>query len=116
MALRPDEHDFYIWKGATFRARVELFTDETETTPRDLTNHTADLVIRKKAEDDALLTLTTANGRIVLGGAAGTIDLILPADETAAITWKSGVYDLLIAAPGGDTDAILYGTFYAEGV
>ncbi len=118
MALFPDEHDFTIWKGATFRVRIEVFTDAAGTIPRNLTGHTADLTIRNRAGGDAIFTMTDANGRIVLGGVAGTIDLIISAADTALITWKRGVYDLLITAGGvgADTDALLYGAFAAEGV
>lgn len=118
MALYPDEHDFRIWKGATFRARVEVFTDAAGTTPRDLTGHTAECIIRNRPGGDPIFTLSTANGRIILGGASGTIDLVIAAADTAGLTWKSGDYDLLITAggAGADTDALLYGKFYAEGV
>jgi hypothetical protein len=116
MALYPDAHDFAIWKGATFRAHLELFNDEAETQPRDLTNHTAELIIRNRPNGDARLTLTTENGGITLGGVTGTIDIVISAAATAAITWKTGHYDLLVTAAGGDTDALLYGTFTADGV
>jgi hypothetical protein len=43
----------------------------------------------------AWLTLTTANGGITLGGAAGTITITASATATAALTAPAvGVYDL----------------------
>lgn len=51
-----------------------------------------------------LLNLTTENGGIVLGGAAGTIRLQLSEPATTAISWKQAVYDLeLVFADGAVT-------------
>ena len=44
------------------------------------------------------LTLTTENGGITLGGAAGTINILATAAATSAITATGGVYDLEIVA------------------
>lgn len=50
---------------------------------------------------DALLDRSTENGRIVLGGTAGTVQLLLSATETAAIDWTKGVYDLEVEFADG---------------
>lgn len=50
--------------------------------------------IRRQIEDTTvMLELTTENGRITLGGAAGTIELLITAADTSTLT-TSGVYDL----------------------
>ena len=49
---------------------------------------------------DVLLTLTTENARIALGGSAGTITMTISAADTAAITWSKGVYDLELVNAG----------------
>lgn len=118
MSLLPAKFDFTIWKGATFRKQLVLRTGGPDSPLRNLTGYTSELVIRPEAEGAALLTLTTANGKIILGGVNGTIDLVIDAATTAAITWPSGVYDLTITAPGGsgETDALLYGGFKVRGV
>lgn len=61
--------------------------------------------------DDAapLITLTTENDGITLGGAAGTIELYISDADTAAITWTSGVYDLEIVLANGDVRRLLFG-------
>lgn len=47
--------------------------------------------------------LTTANGKIILGGVAGTITLVYPKATIAALTWTDAVYDIRETPPGGDT-------------
>lgn len=119
MSLEPARHNFTIWQGATFRTVLTLYTGVDETSdPRDLTDYTALLEIRAMAGDvSPLFTLSTTNGRILLGGAEGTVTLLISDTDTAAITWKRGVYDLTITAPlGGDTDVLLWGNFGVRGV
>jgi hypothetical protein len=58
----------------------------------------------------AILTLTTENGGITLGGAAGTITLSATAIVTAALTAPfSGVYDLELVSGGGVVTRLLEG-------
>lgn len=114
--ILPEKHNFNIWKGATFRTKLTLYTDAGQTV-RDLSGYSGELVIRDKPEGAALLTLNTNNGGIILGDEAGTIELIISAEDTADIAWQTAVYDLTITAgSGGDTDALLFGGFTAQGV
>lgn len=70
--------------------------------PVDLTGCTARMHIRSdiRAATPAI-ELSTENGRIVLGGAAGTIRLKLSATETSSLNISQGVYDLEIVYPDG---------------
>ncbi len=56
-----------------------------------------------------MLTLTTENGKITLGGTAGTITLNLSAVETAAITQSSLAYDLELVSAGGVVTRLVEG-------
>jgi hypothetical protein len=57
-----------------------------------------------------VLTLTTENAGITLGGAAGTITLSATATVTAALTAPfSGVYDLELVSGGGVVTRLLEG-------
>jgi hypothetical protein len=59
------------------------------------------------------ITLNTTNGRLTLGGAAGTIRLFLTDSETAALGTTSGasyVYDLELISGGGIVTRLLKGT------
>lgn len=70
--------------------------------PVDLTGFTARMDIRASLEATTVIhTLTTENGGITLGDAAGTIDLLIPATTTAGFDFTHAVYDLeLVSALG----------------
>ena len=98
-----------IYRGSTFRKRWTWKTG-TPAAPVDLTGCTARMQIRSEVDSDtALVDLTTENGGIVLGGAAGTIDLYLSHTATTAITWESAVYDLEIIFANGDVQRKIAG-------
>jgi hypothetical protein len=90
-----------IEKGAAYRLR--FIPQVTGGTPLDLTGCTAKMQVRDAA-DTLIDELSTANGRIALGGVAGTVDLWFPAGLTAAQQKDSGVYDLEITPPSGPTE------------
>jgi hypothetical protein len=78
--------------------------------PVDLTNWTARMQIRASLESAAAaVDMTTANGRIVLGGTAGTVRLLLSDTVTAGISLTNGVYDLELIAPDATVRQLLYG-------
>ena len=64
-------------------------------TPVSLAGYTARMQIRKKLKDtEAVLTLTTENGGIVFDNNLKTITITMTAEQTAALTFNSAVYDL----------------------
>ena len=73
--------------------------------PVNLTNWTARLQARVDVEDsEVILSLTTSNGGITLGGALGTISLDQTATQTALLPTGTFVYDLeLISGVGAVT-------------
>lgn len=61
----------------------------------NLTGYSADCYFRKTYDSPVLAQFTTSNGKIVLGGAAGTITFAVPpADTLALLANPSGVMDL----------------------
>lgn len=79
--------------------------------PVDLTGFTARMQIRRNIADaSAVLDLTTANGGITLGGAAGTIRILATATATAALTISAGFYDLELIDGAGAVLRLLQGT------
>lgn len=79
-------------------------------TPINLTGFTAQMQIRANVDSPTVLvSLTTSNGGIVLGGAAGTIALLISATATAAFTWSDAVYSLQITSSGGIVTSLLQG-------
>lgn len=105
----PAKLKFTIYQGATFRKRLR-WSDPSKT-PIDLTGCTARMQVRADVDAVlALLTLTTENGGITLGGPAGTVDLFIADEDTAVITWDGGVWDLEIQHPGGDVIRLAEGS------
>lgn len=78
--------------------------------PVNLTGFTARMQIRETVESTTVLhSLTTENGGITLGGAAGTIALTISASDTAAFTFDTAVYDLEVVSGGGVVTEIASG-------
>lgn len=88
----PGKVNLAIYQGATYD---KTFTWIVSDVPVNLTGYTARMKVRPTVSSSTVyLDLTTANGKIVLGGSAGTVQLLLSATETAALTFTTGVYDL----------------------
>lgn len=86
-------HDFICDQGATFR-RIITWQDSTGL-PVNLTGYTARMQVRATIDSGStLLSLTTENGGIDLGGTAGTVTLTATATQTAAVAAGCYVYDI----------------------
>lgn len=78
-------------------------------TPKDLTGFTARMSIKDKIGGTELMLLDTNNLRIEVDNANKVITLTISATDTAAITWKKGVYDLELESPTGVVTLIMSG-------
>ena len=100
-------YDLLIEQGATFS---QLVTYKESGVAVNLTGYTARMQVRSTLESaTSVVELTTANGRIALGGAAGTITLTISATDTAALTAGRGVYDLELVSGSGIVTRLLQG-------
>lgn len=96
-------------QGATF-TRTLTWTDNAGAAI-DLTTYTARMHVRVETHSaSTVLTLTTENGGISLGGASGTITLQASATTTAALDAGSYVYDLEMVS-GSVVTRLVQGTF-----
>lgn len=108
MSISPGKYSFTLYQGATF-SRILTWKDANEDAI-NLTGYTARLQMRESVDADApFATLTTENGGITLGGAAGTIMLGLSAADSEDIEALSGVYDLELVSAGGVVTRLLEG-------
>ena len=99
--------DFTIEQGATFNL---LLTWKINTVLVNLTGYTARLAARVDVEDtEVILSLTTSNGGITLGGAAGTISLDQTATQTTALVAGTYVYDLELVSGAGTVTRLVQG-------
>ena len=96
-------------QGATFN-RVLTWRDSASALI-NLTGYTARMQVRTDyASTSTILSLTTQNGQITLGGAAGTITLLVSATDMAALSSGSFVYDLEMIN-GATITRLVQGTF-----
>jgi hypothetical protein len=107
-----DDQTLNIDQGAYWSQ--EILWEDSNGDPVNLTGYTARMQIRKRVTDaSAVIELTTTNGRITLGGAAGTILLTIAAADTAALpatpTDKRWFYDLELVPAGGQVVRLLQG-------
>lgn len=94
----PGIVDLTIYQGATFRKRLIW---KVNALPVDLTGFTARMQIRASTGDSTVLVeLTTENGGIEITAIDGQIDLYIAADDTALLTFNTGVYDLELNESG----------------
>lgn len=105
-------HDITIEQGATFQ--LSLIWKASTGTPINLTGYTARMQVRRKYNSDLpLLSFTTENGAITLGGVAGTINVSGLATLTDDLPAPApGVYDLEMIGPTGLVTRLVQGGVY----
>ena len=109
MMQDPGRYDMTIWQGATFQ-RVFTWRVGTPAANVNLTGYTARMQLRTAANAATpVLEATTENGRITLGGAAGTITLNLPATVTVALPANQYAYDLELVSGSGQVTRLIEG-------
>ncbi len=105
----PGKYNIVCPQGTTLP--VQLTYSENDT-PVDLFGYTARMQVREKyASATPVLTLTTENGGIILGGVAGTINILASATATAALVAKEYVYDLELVSASSIVSRIIEGKF-----
>lgn len=78
--------------------------------PVDLSNYTARMQMRSSAGSDVvLLELTTENGGLTLGGTDGTVSRMIAATATAALAFRTAVYDLELVDGAGNVTRLAEG-------
>jgi len=101
-------------QGATFSR--QLTWNDSAGSAVNLTGYTARMDVRTSvdAAGAAVLSLTTTNGRIVLGGTAGTINLNAEATATQVVESGNYVYDLELVS-GSTVTRLVQGSFVVRG-
>jgi hypothetical protein len=80
-----------IEQGASFTKRY-TWKAGSPAAPVDISNYVARMQIKDKKGGTEILLLTEANGRLINGGAAGTIDLALDEAATLSLTFKGEAF------------------------
>jgi hypothetical protein len=94
--MSAGQYNFIIEQGSTFQ-RTLIYKDENGD-PVDLTPYDARMMIKAaKADTEAILSLSNeTEGGLTLGGAAGTIAILISAEDTEDLDFDSAYYDLEI--------------------
>ena len=105
----PGKYNIVCPQGATLIQELDYSIDGVAV---NLSGYIARMHVRNTiASDTYIIALTTENGRITLGGSAGTITLYIPADVTETLSPREYVYDLELAAPSAYVYRIMQGKF-----
>lgn len=103
----PATYNMIVPQATTFQFASVIKEDST---PWDLTNYTATMTVRPfLGSTTTTLLATTTNGKITLGGALGTINIIFTATDTN-ISAEPYVYDLVLNS-GSIITRVLEGQF-----
>ena len=103
-------HHFIIEQGATFGQTLTI-KDATGSTV-NLVGFTAAMTLKQTpTSSDAILSLTTSNGRMTINGSAGTVALLITSTDTGNLDPKDGVYDMELTSGAGIVSRIIEGTF-----
>ena len=91
------------------------FVIKNDSTPWNLTNYSATMTVRPfVGATTTTVVASTANGRMVLGGALGTVTVTLDATTTGAIGSGRYAYDLVLTS-GATVTRYLEGKFIVTG-
>jgi len=104
----PNTVDITIWGGEPF-AETYVWKDAGE--PVDLTGATAYLNVLPTSGTAPLLSLTTENGGLTLGGSSGTIAVAVSVEQSAALSIVSANYELHVVI-GATNYWIMRGLLY----
>jgi hypothetical protein len=97
-----------IDQGSTYSQIIQV--NDNNGVARNLTGYTAKMSIRKAITDaTTVLDLTSPAGGITINGAAGQLTITITDEQTSAMTWTTGVYDIKITSSGGVAERILEG-------
>lgn len=88
----------------------ELLVVDANGDPIDLTGYTAESDIKRSIDDaDALIEMSTTNGRIVITPLTGSVMRVLTAAETTGLVWRVAVHDLKLISAAGTVTRVASG-------
>jgi hypothetical protein len=110
--MASDTYDLSIDQGAdwSWTIRWKVGSTQRNAVPVNLTNFTARMQIRQKFESpQPIISLTTQNGRIVIGPDA-SFQTNIPSSTTATLPPGKFVYDFEAVSPTGIVTKLVRGT------
>lgn len=110
--------NLYIEQGATFTLGFNWCQEgppdadglPTAGAPYDITGAIVRMQARKTQQATILIDASTTNGKIIIDGPNGRIDVKLTDTDTDALVYKTAVYDLEVQMASGDVYRLLQGS------
>lgn len=99
-------YNILIEQGATYD---QTFTWTVNGSPVNLTGYSGRMQLRRSADSPTVIFDVAVNGTFTLGGAAGTIRVVIPATQTSTIPADHYVYDLELQSGSGVVTRLLQG-------
>ncbi len=91
MPIAAQVSTLVIEQGAEFTKRY-TWKAGSPAVPVDISGWVARMQIKDKKGGTSIIDLTEGNGRLINGGAAGTIDLVIIPADTLALTFKGEAF------------------------
>jgi hypothetical protein len=108
--LSPTQIEFNSISAASYPRHTANSGYVAWLTPQALAGYAARMQVKDRPGGALLLSLTSgANGGITLDDVNKVIEIVIRADQTEAMAWTSGAYDLELISPGGVVTALLEG-------
>ena len=104
----PFQIDF-VWYRTVDQRFVYILQDAAGA-PTDNTGYFIALEMRKDPNSAALVTRTTTNGGIILGGPTGVVTILTPCSLLTDIVEATYQHDVIQQPPGGDREMVFRGT------
>ncbi len=113
--MTPGRFNIKVYKGANFELAPQWKIDGKYV---NVSGYSANMIVRNSpTSPTSIVTLSSANGRILIGNTNGKFTLQLTATQTGALAAGEYVYDLEVTSPGGKVTRLLEGGFIVyEGV
>lgn len=106
--MTPGLVNFVCPQGSTFKRTLTYTLDDT---PIDLSGYSARLQVRQAHySTEPILNIVSGSG-IVIGGSAGTIDILVSDLLTSELPAGTHVYDLEIISPSLEVNRLIEGNW-----
>ena len=113
--MTPGRYNIKVYQGSTFSLAPQWKIDSNYV---NVTGYSANMVVRNSpTSSTSIITLSSNNGRIVIGTTNGKFTLNITAGDTTALAAGQYVYDLEVTDTAGIVTRLLEGGFTVyEGV
>lgn len=112
LSSRAAPYNIRIDRYASFELQLVWKTGGQNPQPVPFEGARALLQVRATiGEPDALFEASSANGKIILNPTSGLISMYLSEDDTSAMQFRQGVYDLIVKLQNGRTYRVIEGEF-----